>query len=37
MKRQVDATWYETLRAAGVSEKDAHAIRGAFVYPGYSS
>ena len=31
MKVQVEATWYETLRASGVSENDAEAIRGAFV------
>jgi hypothetical protein len=36
MKVQVQATWYETLRASGVSAKDAEAIRGAFVYPGFS-
>jgi serine/threonine-protein kinase HipA len=36
MRAQVEATWYETLRASGVSEKDAETIRGAFVYPGFS-
>ena len=36
MKARVGATWYETLRASGVSEKDAETIRGAFVYPGFS-
>lgn len=36
MKGQVDATWYDTARASGVSEKDAETIRGAFVYPGFS-
>jgi len=36
MKAQVETTWYETLRASGVSEKDAEIIRGAFVYPGFS-
>jgi serine/threonine-protein kinase HipA len=36
MKAQVEATWYETLRASGVSEKDAETIHGAFVYPGFS-
>lgn len=36
MKRQIDATWYDTVRACGVSEKDAETIRGAFVYPGFS-
>jgi serine/threonine-protein kinase HipA len=35
MKVQVEATWYNTVRASGVSEKDAEAIRGAFVYPGF--
>lgn len=36
MKTQVDATWYDTVRANGVSEKDAETIRSAFVYPGFS-
>jgi serine/threonine-protein kinase HipA len=36
MKAQVEATWYETARASGVSEKDTETIRGAFVYPGFS-
>jgi serine/threonine-protein kinase HipA len=36
MKSQVEATWYETLRVCGVSEKDAETVRGAFVYPGFS-
>lgn len=36
MKAQVETTWYDTLRACGVSEKDAETIRGAFVYPGFS-
>jgi serine/threonine-protein kinase HipA len=36
MKAQVRASWYETLRASGVTENDAEAIRGAFVYPGFS-
>jgi serine/threonine-protein kinase HipA len=36
MKAQVDATWYDTVRASGVSQKDAAMIRGAFVYPGFS-
>jgi serine/threonine-protein kinase HipA len=36
IKAQVQATWYETLRASGVSENDAETIRGAFVYPGFS-
>ena len=36
MKAQVQASWYETLRASGITENDAEAIRGAFVYPGFS-
>jgi serine/threonine-protein kinase HipA len=32
----VIATWYDTVRASSVSEKDAEMIRGAFVYPGFS-
>jgi serine/threonine-protein kinase HipA len=36
MKAQVQASWYDTLRASGVTENDAEAIRGAFVYPGFS-
>jgi serine/threonine-protein kinase HipA len=36
MKAQVEATCYETVRASGVSEKDAETIRGAFVYTGFS-
>jgi serine/threonine-protein kinase HipA len=36
MNAQVEATWYDTARASGVSEKDAETIRGAFVYPGFS-
>jgi serine/threonine-protein kinase HipA len=36
MKEQVAATWYETVRASGVSENDAELIRGAFVYEGFS-
>jgi serine/threonine-protein kinase HipA len=30
------AKWYDTVRACGVSAKDAETIRGAFVYPGFS-
>jgi serine/threonine-protein kinase HipA len=37
MKTQVEAAWYGATRASGVSEKDAEIIRGAFVYPGFSS
>ena len=36
MKRQVEATWYNSARASGVSAKDAETIRSAFVYPGFS-
>lgn len=36
MKRQVEATWYDTACASGVSAKDAETIRSAFVYPGFS-
>jgi serine/threonine-protein kinase HipA len=36
MKAQVDATWYDAVRASGVSQRDAETIRGAFVYPGFS-
>jgi serine/threonine-protein kinase HipA len=35
MKTQVQATWYETLRASSVSTNDAETIRAAFVYPGF--
>jgi serine/threonine-protein kinase HipA len=28
--------WYDTVRACGVSERDAETIRGAFIYPGFS-
>jgi len=36
MKEQIKKTWYGTVRACGVSENDAEAIRAAFVYPGFS-
>jgi serine/threonine-protein kinase HipA len=36
MKDQVAASWYDTVRASGVTESDAEIIRGAFVYPGFS-
>jgi len=36
MRDQVGSTWYNTVRACGVTEKDADTIRGAFVYPGFS-
>lgn len=35
MTQRVSATWYDTVRAEGVSEKDAEAIRAAFVYEGF--
>jgi serine/threonine-protein kinase HipA len=36
MREQVSATWCDVVRAEGVSEKDAEAIRGAFVYEGFN-
>lgn len=36
MQGQIEKTWYSTVRASGVSENDAEAIRGAFVYPGFN-
>ena len=36
MRDQVDHTWYNTVRACAVTQRDADAIRGAFVYPGFS-
>jgi serine/threonine-protein kinase HipA len=36
MKERVAASWYDTVRASGVSEGDAEIIRGAFVYEGFS-
>jgi serine/threonine-protein kinase HipA len=35
MEATVTARWYETARAAGISEHDCAAIRGAFAYPGF--
>lgn len=35
MKQTVSATWYDVVRAEGVSDKDAEAIRSAFVYEGF--
>lgn len=35
MKQTVSATWYDVVRAEGVSEKDAEAIGSAFVYEGF--
>ena len=37
MREQVSATWYDVVRAEGVSEKDEEAIRGAFVYEGFDN
>lgn len=37
MTMKVRATWYDIVRAQGVTEKDAETIRGAFVYEGFSS
>jgi serine/threonine-protein kinase HipA len=34
MEDQVRATWHETARRAGVTERDCAKIAGAFVYPG---
>jgi serine/threonine-protein kinase HipA len=36
MTERVRATWYDVVRAQGVSEKDAEAIRVAFVYEGFA-
>jgi serine/threonine-protein kinase HipA len=36
MREQVASTWYDTVRASGVSIQDAETIRSAFVYPGFS-
>lgn len=35
MEAQVEATWYHTARAQGVSEGDCDLISGAFAYPGF--
>lgn len=35
MRQLVSATWYDVVRAEAVSEKDAEAIRSAFVYEGF--
>jgi serine/threonine-protein kinase HipA len=37
MRQLVSATWYNVIRAEGVSEKDAEAIRSAFVYEGFDT
>jgi len=36
MSERVRTTWYDVVRAQGVSEKDAETIRGAFLYEGFS-
>lgn len=36
MTGRVRSTWYDVVRAQGVTEKDAEAIRTAFVYEGFS-
>jgi serine/threonine-protein kinase HipA len=35
MTEKVRATWYDVVRACGVSEKDAETIGRAFVYEGF--
>jgi serine/threonine-protein kinase HipA len=35
MTDKVRASWYDVVRAQGVTEKDAETIRGAFVYTGF--
>ena len=35
MRQTVSATWYDVVRSEGVNEKDAEAIRAAFVYEGF--
>jgi serine/threonine-protein kinase HipA len=35
MTEQVKATWYDLVRAQGVTQKDAEAISGAFLYEGF--
>jgi serine/threonine-protein kinase HipA len=36
MRQLVSATWYDVVRAEGVSEMNAEAIRSAFVYEGFA-
>jgi serine/threonine-protein kinase HipA len=36
MTERVRATWYDVVRAQGVTEKDAETIKSAFVYEGFS-
>ena len=33
---QISACWYDTVRACGVTENDAEAIRLAFFYDGFN-
>ncbi len=35
MREQVRSTWYSVVRSQGLSERDAEAIKGAFVYEGF--
>jgi len=35
MEEKIAATWYETARREGVSERDCDQIKTAFVYPGF--
>lgn len=35
MEDRIKATWYDTARRAGVSEKDCDTIKTAFAYPGF--
>lgn len=37
MTDQVRSSWYDVVRSEGVTEKDAETIKGAFVYPGFST
>lgn len=36
MKAQVEAIWYDAIRARGASENDVETSHGAFVYSGFS-
>lgn len=36
MTEKVRSTWYDVVRAQGVTEQDAETIRAAFVYEGFS-
>jgi serine/threonine-protein kinase HipA len=37
MTETVRGAWYSTMRAAGVSQQDIEQLKGAFVYPGFST